>query len=86
MAEKPEDSRYPTELRTLGDRLRARRLDLGLRQKDVARLLGVTEDSVCYWESGRVRPSSRMIRRIQDFLVPTGVDDELWILRTTHCP
>lgn len=30
---------YPNALRTLGDHIRARRLDLGLRQKDVATLI-----------------------------------------------
>jgi len=67
-AEKPKDSRYPKEIRTIGDRLRAKRLDIGLRQKDVALRLGVTEDSVCYWENGRVRPSERMVATILDFL------------------
>jgi len=30
-----------------------RRMDLGLCQKDAV-LLGLTEDSVCYWENNRV--------------------------------
>lgn len=66
-AKKPRDPRYPTELRTIGDRLRGRRMDLGLRQKDVAKLLGVTEDSVCYWENGRVRPSRSMLTKLIEF-------------------
>lgn len=48
-ATKPKDSAYPQQIKTLGDKLRARRLDLGLLQKDVARMLGVTEDSVINW-------------------------------------
>src|SRR5712691_8111311 len=36
-AQKPLAAAYPRELWTLGDRVRKRRLDLGLRQKDVAR-------------------------------------------------
>jgi len=41
---------------------------MGLRQKDVAVLLSVSKDSVCYWESGRVKPSKRMAMRITDFV------------------
>jgi len=67
-AEKPKDPRYPSEIRTLGDRLRAKRLDLGLYQKEVATLLGVCEDSVCYWENGRVEPALPMTERILRFV------------------
>src|ERR1041384_3283093 len=44
--QEPLPGAYPRELRTLGDRLRKRRLDLGLRQKDVAGLLEVDEMTV----------------------------------------
>jgi hypothetical protein len=49
-AKKPRDFRYPSEIRTLGDQLRARRLDLRLRQKEVAKMLGACEDSVVTWK------------------------------------
>src|SRR6266478_7216987 len=68
MAKKPRDSAYPISLRTAGDRLRARRFDLGLSQKHVAAILGVTVDTVCYWENGRVQPSTRLIPRLLLFL------------------
>ncbi len=48
---KPKASAYPISLRTLGDRLRAKPLDLGLYQKEVAAILEVTVDTVCYWEN-----------------------------------
>jgi len=67
-AEKPKSSAYPTVLNTLGDRLRARRLDLGLHQKDVAAIVGVTVDTVCYWENNRVEPSPTCAREIVEFL------------------
>jgi DNA-binding transcriptional regulator YiaG len=69
---KPRDSRYPIEIRTLGDQLRARRLDLGLYQKDLAALFEVTEDTICYWENNRVRPSSGMTAKIIHFLDRSG--------------
>ena len=54
-AEKAKDSRFPSEIKTLGDRIRESRLDLRLYQKDLAALLGVTKDSVCYWEDDLVK-------------------------------
>jgi transcriptional regulator with XRE-family HTH domain len=71
-AEKPKDFRYPSEIKTLGDQLRARRLDLGLYQKDVAEMLGVSEDTICYWENVRVKPSQRLLPRILSFLATRG--------------
>ena len=68
-ARKPKDSLYPTVLETLGDQLRAKRMDLGLYQRQVAKLLGVTEDTVCYWENGRVKPSAQQQAKIAKFLV-----------------
>ncbi len=53
---KPEDSRYPKELRTIGDRLKKRRLDLRLLQRDVAKDLGVSPSSVPHWEFGQKTP------------------------------
>lgn len=43
---------YPDELRTLGDHIRKRRLDLGMLQSHVARQIGVTESSIWNWEHG----------------------------------
>jgi DNA-binding XRE family transcriptional regulator len=68
MAEKPKDIRYPAEIKTVGDKLRVKRLELGLYQREVAKLIGVTEDSVCYWESGRVKPSRKMRSKLDEFL------------------
>lgn len=64
---KPKDSAYPETLRTLGDRVRAKRLDLGLRQKDIAEIMGVSVDTICYWEGNRVNPARRLLPKIGDF-------------------
>ena len=37
---------YPNELNTLGDHIRYKRLDLELFQKDIAGIIGVTEDTI----------------------------------------
>src|ERR1700720_743605 len=39
--QKPKSSVYPKELKTLGDHIRRRRLDLGLLQRQVAQLISV---------------------------------------------
>lgn len=42
----------PKELKTIGEHIRAWRITNGLLQKDVSRILGITEESVVRWESG----------------------------------
>jgi len=59
---------YPTEFKTLGDHIRKRRLDLGLLQKDVAKMLGANGASIMYWETKRTAPSIELMPKIIDFL------------------
>ena len=73
MALKPKPAGYPITLRTLGDRLRAKRVDLRLSQKDVAAIIGVSVDTLCYWENNRVQPSRRLLPRILSFLSGEGL-------------
>jgi len=69
--EKPKHPNYPMEIKTLGDRIRARRMDLGLYQKDVAARIGVSEDTICYWENQRVMPSPESLTKLSRFLEST---------------
>ena len=55
-------------MKTLGDHLRKRRLDLNLLQRHIADRLGVDDTTVCNWESGRTAPQLRFIPRILAFL------------------
>ena len=79
MAEKPKVFGYPHELETLGDHIRAARLDRDLFQKDVARLIGVTTDTVTNWEKGRSNPDLKQIPRVLEFLGydPRPKDDSI---------
>ena len=52
---------------TLGDHLRRRRLELGLHQKDVAKIIGVTTSSIWNWEHG-AEPELRYQPQIITFL------------------
>jgi DNA-binding transcriptional regulator YiaG len=78
-ARKPLPSAYPTELNTLGDWIRKTRLDRGLYQEDVAKILGVTENCVTKWELNRNEPEARHVPRIIELIgyCPYDVTDDL---------
>lgn len=59
---------YPRQPGTLGECLRKRRHELGLRQKDVARALGVSNSTVLHWEIDRTTPPVRYVPSIIEFL------------------
>ncbi|MGB3480245.1 MAG: helix-turn-helix transcriptional regulator [bacterium] len=48
--------------------MRKKRMDLGLFQKDVAKIMGVATDTITLWEKGRKEPSKRYLKRIEQFL------------------
>jgi transcriptional regulator with XRE-family HTH domain len=54
---KPLGNKYIQNPVTLGEKLRNRRLELRLFQKDVAKRIGVTEDCIAYWEKNRSQPT-----------------------------
>jgi transcriptional regulator with XRE-family HTH domain len=66
--QKPLPKAYPQELKTLGDHLRKRRLDLKLLQRQVALVLGVDEATIWNWENNRSSPKLRCIPTIIKFL------------------
>jgi len=66
--QKPASPAYPQTLKTLGDHLRKRRLDLKLLQKQVALLLEVEEATIWNWENNRTSPELHYIPRIIRFL------------------
>lgn len=67
-APRPPDPAYPGELQTIGDHLRAKRLDLGLLQKEVAEQLGASQASVLNWEKGRLSPDFTFLPAVIRFL------------------
>ena len=68
-APKPKSPLYPKELKTLGDYLRTRRLDLHLRQSDVAELIGVCSDTIMKWELNQTEPAENNLKAISEFLI-----------------
>lgn len=67
-ASRPSPPVYPSELKTLGDHVRKKRLDLGLLQREVAGLLGIDEATVYNWENNRSSPSLHLIPKVIEFL------------------
>ncbi len=41
---------------------------MGLFQRDIAKIIGVTIDTITYWEKGRTHPSKRNIEKVMNFL------------------
>ena len=66
--QKPLPSAYPQTLKTIGDHLRKRRLDLKLLQKEVAQKLGDCEPSVYNWENNLSKPAIKYIPNLIEFL------------------
>lgn len=59
---------YPEEPKTIGEPRKKRRLDLGLRQRDVALRVNAAEQTVCNWEKGRTEPGFRHYPALIAFL------------------
>jgi transcriptional regulator with XRE-family HTH domain len=60
--------RYPKQFKYLGDHLRAKRIDLGLLQREVAVRIGVDTATVTNWELGNTEPEERFIPALIGFL------------------
>jgi len=65
---KPNNKPYPKELKTYGDHLRTKRLDLNLSQPQVAKIINVTTDSITNWELNRNTPELYYMPKIISFL------------------
>jgi transcriptional regulator with XRE-family HTH domain len=71
-------------LNTIGDHIKKRRLELGLFQRDAARLLGVDTSTVTNWEKDRTQPRLCLIPKVIAFLgydpkasVPTTLGERI---------
>ncbi|WP_346345161.1 helix-turn-helix transcriptional regulator [Mucilaginibacter sp. dw_454] len=64
----------PADPQTLGDHLRKKRIESGMLQREVAMVIGVSEDTVTSWENNRANPQGRHHPKIFAFLgyLPEG--------------
>ena len=67
-AKKPDHRHYPDFLRTWGDYIKVRRLDLKLTKRQLSLRLNVSDVTIYLWEKNRVRPSLAQIPKIIEFL------------------
>jgi len=60
---------YPVNSKTFGQKLRKARMDAGMQIKDLAAIIGVTEDTVINWEIRNMKPLKKKInKRVSAFL------------------
>ena len=52
----------------IGDEIRMRRIGMGLKQKELAKFIGVTTDTIVLWERGVFYPMKKYHVLIHDFL------------------
>jgi len=55
-------------IKSLGDHIKKKRLDLKIFQKEAAKKIGVDETTIWLWENNRVEPSISFIPKIIGFL------------------
>jgi transcriptional regulator with XRE-family HTH domain len=60
--------KYPDILRTWGDHIKTRRLDMKLTKRQLSRKLNVSDITIYLWERNKVRPSLAQIPKIIEFL------------------
>ena len=68
-AKKPvHREKYPDFMRTWGDHIKARRLDLKLTKRQLSLRFHVDDTTIYLWERNKVRPSLAQIPKILEFL------------------
>ncbi len=60
--------KYPKHPENFGERIRKKRMDLGLTMKEIARRLGVSETTVYNWEIKNIRPYRRTGEKLKAIL------------------
>jgi DNA-binding transcriptional regulator YiaG len=65
---KPNAPQYSEDPRTLGEHIRKKRIERTMLQKELAALLGVTEDCITGWEKERTEPQVKYYPNIIAFL------------------
>lgn len=90
VAKRPPPPGYPKELKTMGNHLLKKRLDLGLSQKEAATRLYVSVGTLYNWEKSLTSPQQRLIPRLRDFLgycllLPVEIRTNLVQAPVLHC-
>lgn len=59
---------YPKEIITFGNHILAKRFDIGLHQKDVAKALNINTSTIVNWEKNHTKPPNTYYKDICSFL------------------
>ena len=59
---------YPKNPVTIGEHLKKRRLDLKMKQPEVAKIIGVCSNVISRWETNREKPTRKHIQAIENFI------------------
>ncbi|MCP5047007.1 MAG: helix-turn-helix transcriptional regulator [bacterium] len=65
----------------IGSRIRKLRVDSGVKQEDLAKLLGVSRAKLSRFETGEIKPTANVLFDLK-FIFSTSID---WILAGTRC-
>ena len=68
--------KYPDILRTWGDHIKTRRLDLKLTKRQLSFFFNVSDITIYLWEKNKVEPSLAQIPKIIEFLGRDPFDKE----------
>lgn len=66
--QKPKPHKYSSKPKTIGEKIYNHRIDLGLKQKDVANFIRVDSRSISNWENNRRKPLKKFLPKINSFL------------------
>lgn len=64
----PKPPAYPKVLNSIGDHIRAKRIDQGQQIIELARLLDVAEMTIIYWEMNKGEPRASYMPRVIKYL------------------
>jgi transcriptional regulator with XRE-family HTH domain len=83
--------KYPDFMKTWGDHIKVRRLDLKLTKRQLSLNLNVSDVTIYLWERNKVRPSLAQIPKIIEFLgrdpfekETENLGDTIWEYRRVH--
>ena len=73
---------------TFTDRLKSLRIEKSNTQKDIARALNTTDDTIYSWEKGRSQPSLEMLSKLADYFecsidYLTGREDDFGVIKVS---
>lgn len=66
--QKPKPHKYSLKPKNIGEKIYKHRIDLGLKQKDVAGFIGANSRSISNWENNRRKPLKKFLPKINSFL------------------